>query len=298
MQTRMFKRWFFISVWVGCFLFTNSACLAAHGEKRAVKKAILLAAFGSSVPEAQKALDGVEAQVKQAFPGIEIRWAFTSKTVRSKLAKEGKVILSPESALARLMDEGYTHVAVLSLHTIPGEEFHELNQNARLFGQMAGGFEKIVVARPLLASHKDMERVSATMLKSIPSSRKPGDAVVLMGHGSEKHPSDAIYLALHHTFQEMDPNVHMATVDGYPALSDILPKLKEKKVKKVYLMPFMAVAGDHARNDMAGDKPDSWKSVLGKEGITCEAVLKGTAEVPEIVNIWVEHLRSVLDTLP
>ena len=31
----------------------------------------------------------------------------------------------------------------LDLHTIPGEEFHELYQNAQLFGQMAGGFEKI-----------------------------------------------------------------------------------------------------------------------------------------------------------
>jgi sirohydrochlorin cobaltochelatase len=33
---------------------------------------------------------------------------------------------SPETAFAKLMEDGYTHVAVLSLHTIPGEEFHEL----------------------------------------------------------------------------------------------------------------------------------------------------------------------------
>jgi sirohydrochlorin cobaltochelatase len=160
---------------------------------------------------------------------------------------------------------------------------------------MAGGFDGILVSRPLLSSHEDMERVVKAMLKSIPSSRKPGDAVLLMGHGTEKHPSDAIYLAMYHTLQEMDPNVHIATVDGYPALKDIIPKLREKKVKKVYLMPFMAVAGDHARNDMAGDKPESWKSILTKDGFSCEAVLKGTAEYPEIVDIWVEHLRSVLD---
>jgi cobalamin biosynthesis Co2+ chelatase CbiK len=53
------------------------------------------------------------------------------------------------------MNDGFTHLAVLSLHTIPGEEFHELYQNAQLFGQMVGGFEKILVARPLLFSLND-----------------------------------------------------------------------------------------------------------------------------------------------
>jgi len=59
-------------------------------------------------------------------------------------------------------------------------------------------------------------------------------------------------------------------------------------------MPFMAVAGDHARNDMAGDEPDSWKSILGKKGYTCEVVLKGTTENPEIVDVWLDHLRIAL----
>jgi len=195
------------------------------------------------------------------------------------------------------MDEGYTHVAVVSLQTIPGKEFHELNQNARLFGQMAGGFEQIQVAWPLLSSHEDMERAVKAMLKNIPEGRKPGEAVLLMGHGDAKHPSDAVYLAMHHLLQELDPNVFLATVEGYPGINDILPKLKEKKVKKVYLMPFMAVAGDHALNDMAGDKPQSWKSILSKEGFTCEAVLKGTAEYPEIVDIWIDHLREIYNRL-
>jgi sirohydrochlorin cobaltochelatase len=291
----MQRKWWCGLAWALCVLLTTGGAFAAHGEVRPKKEAILLAAFGTTVPEAQKAFDRVEAQVRQAFPGIEVRWAYTSSIVRAKVAKQGKVLLSPESALAKLMEESYTHVAVLSLHTIPGEEFHDLNQNARLFGQMVGGFDKILVTWPLLSSHEDMERVVKAMLKNIPVGRKPKDAVVLMGHGTEKHPSDAIYLAMYHTLQELDPNVHIATVDGYPALKDIVPKLKGKKVKKVYLMPFMAVAGDHARNDMAGDKPESWKSVLTKDGFTCEAVLKGTAEYPEIVDIWVDHLRAVLD---
>ncbi len=59
-------------------------------------------------------------------------------------------------------------------------------------------------------------------------------------------------------------------------------------------MPFMSVAGDHARNDMAGDEDDSWKIILKKAGIKCVPVLKGTAEYDEIVDIWVAHLKTVL----
>jgi sirohydrochlorin cobaltochelatase len=56
----------------------------------------------------------------------------------------------------------------------------------------------------------------------------------------------------------------------------------------------MSVAGDHAKNDMAGDKEDSWKSILTKAGIKCETILKGTAEFDEFVNIWIDHLKGVL----
>ena len=40
-------------------------------------------------------------------------------------------------------------------------------------------------------------------------------------------------------------------------------------------MPFMIVAGDHAQNDMAGEEPDSWKSVLENEGFQVTVQLDG-----------------------
>jgi cobalamin biosynthesis Co2+ chelatase CbiK len=40
----------------------------------------------------------------------------------------------------------------------------------------------------------------------------------------------AYYRSREAVLQEMDPNVHIATVDGYPTIYDIVLKLKEKKV--------------------------------------------------------------------
>lgn len=291
----MNRVWIVIMVLGLVGFFAAHCAFAVHGsEGKSPRKGILLVAFGTSIPEAQKAYDHVDGMVRKSFPGIEIRWAYTSKTIRAKLAKQGKVLDSPEMALARMMEDGFTEVAVLSLHVIPGEEFHDLYTNAQLFSRMAGGLGRITVARPLLSSHDDMEQVAAALLKNLPSSRKPGDVVLYMGHGSEKHPADAIYAAMNYVFQQLDPNVLVATVDGYPSFDDLLPRILERKANRVYLIPFMAVAGDHARNDMAGDKPDSWKSILSGKGLSCEAVLTGIAENPEVVEVWVRHLREAL----
>jgi len=273
------------------FFFSAAEAMAKHGEKPSIKKAILLVSFGTSDPEAAKVFELIEKRARERFPGVEMRWAYTSRMIRAKLAKEGKLLDSPETAFAKLMDGGYTHVAVLSLHTIPGEEFHELYQNAQLFGQMSGGFQKILVARPLLASSKDMETVAQALMKNIPG-RNPGDAVIFMGHGTEHHPADAIYLAMNQVFQELDPNAFVAAVEGSSSLENVIPKLKKRKVKKVFLVPLMSVAGDHAKNDMAGNEEDSWKSILTEKGFKVEPILKGTAEIPEIVDVWLDHLKS------
>ncbi len=274
-------------------LLTVPALAGSHGHKREMKKGILLVAFGTSIPSAQVSFQNIEKKVKAAFPNIPVRWAYTSKIIRDKLAKMGQHLDSPETALAKMMNEGFTHVAVQSLHTIAGEEFHDLQRNAHAFAGMAGGFERILVGYPLLGTQKDLEWVVAAIIKNIPKERKKSDAVVFMGHGTP-HPSNAFYAAMMFHFQQQDPNIFVGTVEGTPEIDDIKSMLLAKKIKKAYLIPFMSVAGDHAMNDMAGDEADSWQSILTAAGINCVPVLKGTAEYDDIVAIWVDHLGSVL----
>jgi sirohydrochlorin cobaltochelatase len=274
-------------------LFSAAGALAGNGGKGPVRKAIVLVAFGTSDPDAARALERVETRARERFPGMELRWAYTSRMIRAKLAKEGKALDSPETALARLMDDRYSHVAVLSLHTVPGEEFHELYQNAHLFGQMAGGFQRIVVARPLLSSARDMRAVGQALLKSLPG-RKSGDAVIFMGHGSEHHPADAVYLAMNQVLQELDPAAHVAAVEGSASLESLIPKLKKQKIRRVFLVPLMAVAGDHAKKDMAGEGTESWKSILAAERFKVEPILRGTAELADIVDVWLDHLQAAV----
>lgn len=52
-------------------------------------------------------------------------------------------------------------------------------------------------------------------------------------------------------------------------------------------MPFMLVAGDHARNDMAGEE-DSWKTILEKEGFEVEVHMHGLGEKEEFRQIFAQ----------
>ena len=254
--------------------------------------AILLVTFGTSVPSAQAAFVNIEQQVRAVFPESEIRWAYTSKIIRKKLAKSGTSIDSPETALARMKDDGFTQVVVQSLHMIPGEEFQELATHAKLFEQL--GVDKVTVSAPLLSSDEAMEGVLKTIVAAIiPPERKSDEAVILMGHGTH-HPSDAVYSAMMYKAQRMDANLYVATVEGHPTFAEVKAMLKKKGITKAYLIPLMTVAGDHAKNDMAGDEPGSWKSQLTKEGIASVPVMKGLAEYNPVVAFWIDNLKMAM----
>ena len=275
-------------------LLLPRSLLYAHGDKRPMKKGILLVAFGSTIPEAQVSFDNIEQSVKKGLPGVPVYWSYTSRIIIKKMAKEGKQLATPTEGLAKMMRENFTHVVVQSLHTIPGAEFHGMLKNVHKFAGMDKGIKKVLVGYPLMATSEDVQRVAEAIIQVIPKERKKKDGVVLMGHGTH-HPANVYYAALAYHLQKLDPNVFVGTVEGWPEIDDIKADLKKRRIKKIYLMPFMSVAGDHARNDMAGPSADSWKSMLEKEGINCVVVLKGTAEFQEFVDIWVDHLRAAFE---
>jgi sirohydrochlorin cobaltochelatase len=116
-----------------------------------------------------------------------------------------------------------------------------------------------------------------------------------MGHGNEIFSTGA-YVELEGQLNERYPGVpsYVGNVEGYPELSHVVKKLREKKVENVTLLPFMVVAGDHALNDMAGEDKESWKSQLIKEKFQVTATLRGLGEMPELTEIFIDHLKDAM----
>lgn len=297
MQYRFGVKTFSVPALILLILLFQVGAVFAHGHAKPEKKGILLVAFGSSVKSAQISFKDIDEKVKSQFPGVPVHWAFTSSIIRHKLIRtENRYVDSPAVALSKMMDEGFTDVAVQSLHTIPGEEFHGLLKTVRSFEGMPKGMKKITVGRPLLCNDGDVRAAVKALISSLPEGIKSNDSVVLMGHGTPS-PANIYYPALQYYLNFEGSNMYIGTVEGFPSLKNVMDKLPSPEKGKVYLLPFMSVAGDHAHNDMAGNDPDSWKSEITKAGYTCVPVMKGTAEYPAVANLWVDHLKDAFNAL-
>lgn len=183
---------------------------------------------------------------------------------------------------------GYTHLIVQSTNIIDGVEMESLRRDVE---SALPFFKEIRVGTPLLYSVEDAEKV-ASILGNRYNAPAQGKKVskehfVLVGHGTYT-PSTAIYSQMDYMLKAGGlTNFHVGTIEGYPTFDTMLAQLKAGKAKRVTLVPFMFVAGDHAKNDIAGE----WKERLEKEDFIVSTQLEGLGQVPEIQEIFIDHIR-------
>lgn len=256
-----------------------------------MKQAILLAHFGTSHRETrEKTIFAVEREAKAAFPDWEVRSAFTSGMILRVLKKQGILYDSVPEALARLRDEGYERVLIQPTHMICGMEYDKLRFQAEPF---RADFAAFAVGMPLLCSTEDMKALCRFYDREFP--RADGEALVLMGHGTE-HFANAVYPALGYMFAQMGyERIFVGAVEGYPDIEIVRGELKKAGITRVTATPLMLVAGDHAVNDMAGDEPDSWKNLLEADGMAVRCVMKGLGEYPQVRQMYLAHIRQAME---
>ncbi len=254
--------------------------------------AILMVHFGTTYDDTRsKTIDAINQKVANEFPDMKLVEAYTSRIVIKRLKARGIDKPTPQEALLKLAAEGYTRVFVQSTHVIDGIEAEALRDEVE---QMAPFFQDIRVGRPLLYSVEDCERVAASLAARHAGSIGKNRSVVMVGHGTQT-PANAIYSQMDYLFTVLGyPQIHVATVEGFPSVDHVLHKLKTEKAKQVTLVPFMFVAGDHARNDMDG----VWRNKLEAEGFQVFTILEGLGEIPGIQELYVEHIRQGMKERP
>ena len=258
-----------------------------------MKKAILAVSFGTSYPDTlQRTIAATEEMLRKTFPDWEVRRAFTSGMIIRKLQKrDGVEIDTVTQAMERLEAEGYTHVAVQSTHVMHGEEYEKMLSQLEPFRLRL----RIAVGMPLLHAREDYEKTAAALLEWLPPVEE-NEALVLMGHGTE-HFANSAYAQMEQVLREHSDRVYLATVEGYPTLENVMARLEKRpEIRRIQLAPFMLVAGDHARNDMAGAE-DSWVSRLKSMGYPVSCVLRGLGECPAIRELFAEHCRRAVEEL-
>ena len=278
----------------------TSFSVSQAAEAPTVKKAILVVSFGTTYADTRKVTtDAVEAKIKAAFPEYDVRHAFTSRIIIKKLAeRDGLVVDTEKQALEKLKAEGYKEIVIQPLHVEAGDEYSKL---MRVVDKYEKSFDKVSVGRPILyytgqeGEKPDDYAIAIKALQDQLPKLGKNEAVGLMGHGGV-NPSNTAYAALQLKLQDAGlKNVFVFTVEGYPTYENMVTALKANKIKKITLMPFMLVAGDHAQNDMAGDEKDSFKSQLTAAGFQIEAYIHGLGENKGIQDIYVQHVKDAIE---
>ena len=258
-------------------------------------KGLLIVSFGTSHMDARaKQIEPIVQKLQSGFPDYKIYEAYTSQMILSILKKEQNIsIFNLTEAFSQMKKDGITDVVVQPTHVIPGIENDNMLDAVE---QYKPDFRSIVVGNPLLYATKDYEYIVETLGKYFSENgHLDGRAVILMGHGTS-HYTNSSYCALEYMFRAKGyEQVFVATVEAFPDLEQVMIQLRQENYQQLSLFPFMIVAGDHAKNDMAGDAEDSFQSILMKEGYDVTSYLKGLGEFETIQDLFVAHAQAALE---
>lgn len=263
-------------------------------------RAILVVSFGTSYNDSrERTIGAIERDIAAAFPDWEVRRAFTSRMIIKKLKqRDGLSIDYVTEGIERMAADGVRKAVIVPTHVVNGEEYDFVKAAAEKY---ADRFEGVAVSRPVLTKSDDyLEAAGMVRDKLLPYARsRVGDdaaGLVLMGHGTA-HPANSAYSQLQLALMLEGVPVYVTTVEGWPAYADTLKMMGGKAPKKLAVMPFMVVAGDHANNDMAGDEDGSLVNVLGAAGYDATPVIMGLGECQAFRRMFVERAADAVSTL-
>ncbi|WP_455663779.1 sirohydrochlorin cobaltochelatase [Phocaeicola sp.] len=245
------------------------------------KAALLMVHFGTTHDDTRElTINAINQKAQAMFPNLDMREAYTSRIIIHRLKQRGMEKLTPLEMLKQLYKDGYTHVIIQSSNIIDGIEMESLRQDVH---EVEKDFKEIRIGKPLLYGKEDYEQVIDALMPSLTAQ----GAIVLVGHGTYT-PITAAYTMVDYMLKAKGyTHAHVGTIEGYPAFEDALRMLKAGQEKTVTLVPFMFVAGEHAKNDIAVD----WKNDLEADGYTVNVYAKGLGENPAIQDLFIERIK-------
>ena len=279
------------------------------------ERELLAVSFGTSYNTSRaEDIGGIEAALQEAFPDWSVRRAFSSQIVINHVqARDGEKIDNMEQALERAVENGVRTLVVQPTHLMQGAEYDEM---CSTIDQYRDQFESVEIAEPLLGDvgsspeevNPDKEAVMKALAEtaaavsgygSMEEAAADGMAYVFLGHGTS-HTAAVTY---HQMQVQADllgyDNVFIGTVEGKPEeteCSAVIEAVSSAGFDKVTIRPLMVVAGDHANNDMAGDDPDSWKTMFENSGLftAVECQIEGLGRIPEVQEIYSAHAAEAI----
>lgn len=277
-----------VAMVAGIALTACSGNKTMQPKKQTPKKAILIAAFGTSTP-AVSTYDKIDKLVVSKYPNHEVIWGWSADFIVNKVRKLGKdsfgsrniKVRSLTEAYQYLKDQGTVEVSTLALLIAPGGEYNQLLKT-ETFGM------DVTVTEALMEGDEWREDISSALEDHMV---EEGAINVVVAHGNDHHPEyNKELIALDAYLRDNYENTMLITVEGQPGFEKGVAEAKESPIQKINFIPGMYVAGDHVINDVMGEEEDSYKSQIGKE-----ATLKPSlGEQDKILAMYMKKLEKII----
>ncbi len=285
-----------------------------------MKKAIVLGAFGSSVPQAVLVLDKTVQAVVARFSEYLVRLSFSSKTVRNIWLqraedKEFKALhidvpqyfyrlRTPLAEIADLQAQGITDIAVQPLYLVDGAEFYDLRASVAALSSITTFrgerlFSHLRLGRPFLGCsggghdyRLDIREMAEVLQPDIEEAEKSNRTLVFIGHGSP-HLATSVYCELEACLQKKTrQGVFFATLEGWPSRENLLQRLQIAGAKQILLKPFFYTCGTHTQNDIC-TLPSSFLAMLNQNGFDTVVDPKPIGDRAELLQILLARIQKL-----
>jgi sirohydrochlorin cobaltochelatase len=197
---------------------------------------ILVVSFGTSYNDNRDlSIGAVEEAIQAAYPDWEVRRAFTAQTVIDILDERDAIDTdNVVEAMDKLVADGVKKVVIQPTHVMNGAEYDDVMAEIAPY---ADQFEGFAVGAPLLTSVEDYEAVTEALLAENEYAGSEDTAIVYMGHGTH-HFANATYSQAQLVMQAAGyENVFVGTVEGFPALENVMPMSLPTVLKRLYSIP-------------------------------------------------------------
>ena len=274
-------------------------------------QAIILASFGAldSIIR-ESTINTLFEDIKSAFPNVEVRQAYTSNFIRSKLQAKGIKTYSIEEQINTLRVEGFDKIVILPSHLTPGEEF---DYKIKIFAN-----DDVEVLNPLFTLNGDTDfdkRTFSTIVNCFEVI--DNEELVLIGHGSP-HRHNPVYENLQRLADKQGLKIHIGVIEptDTPNFDEILHRLKSKQVTNILIAPMLFNGGSHVSKDIAGNSlvgracqlhsaeqynegsqhslsKNSWKTRLIEAGFNVRICTEGLGSFESFRQLYIDKLKGV-----
>lgn len=217
-------------------------------------------------------------KLQAAFPQCTFREAWTSLSAIRQMNEQGQTKQTLTHVLQALHVEGYTHVLIQPSSIFDGMETAYIRHEAEA---CQAKFRQLRIGSPLLSEPADYEETIRLAAKHY-GQKKVANVLVAGGEDCE---NPAQFALLDYMLRLQGYNDWLVVAeDGFPAAEQLQKQLKQRKLKKVHLIPFtFATASEQHIGQL--------RQTLQKAGYKVTTGNQPMGQLDDIISLFVGHAR-------